>query len=357
MQSYANRAGIALQKNPNPVLDKAFTPWGLTAREVGQGMSKYTNTLTWGMTDMLTAQRWIENMERRGMEPKAAADEAHEFLPDYRVKTRLNEKVAGGNPVANAFRFSPETARMTSKVAREPAFGAFGPYHTHLIQQLSKMTENVVSGTKEQRIKAAGQIMSMAVGMYLVYPYLFDKGAQKVTGNEHASVGRRGPVALAQAVSDQTGLTSMVSSLTKMLTGSPTPKLLSPPRLGTDVFMPSIAVKTGGELLKGEDFAGKPIWQPPRDKTSLAGWGRAAAHVADWALGDLVPGYQIVSQEVKKDKGSGSLLSRLAEEQVGIRNPTPQAVKYGLKEAQREKANEKQRLKRGAGPLERMIPR
>jgi hypothetical protein len=64
-----------------------------------------------------------------------------------------------------------------------------------------------------------------------------------------------------------------------------------------------------------------------------------------------------VSQEVKKDKGSGSLLSRLAEEQVGIRNPTPQAVKYGLKEAQREKANEKQRLKRGAGPLERMIPR
>lgn len=342
MQGIARRAGSELMSKPPAWWDAMIYPeWHVRASDVGNEMMRYANKITWGMSDVMTLQRYLENMERRKMSGPDAVAEAHEFLPDYRVPTRINEKM-----------FGPSTSRALSTIARERAVSIFGPYHYDLFKQLAGMTRGVVQGNP----KAAGQMMALAVGMYLVYPYLLDRGAQNVTGNKYASVGRRGPIALAQAVSDNVGLTRAVNSVIGMISGAKPNPLVNAPNVSTDIWTPTIPMKVAGELLDNKDFAGHPIFMAPRNKTSPAQWGGAAAHVLDWALGTALPPYQIVSSEMKKQGIKSNIAGRLAQEQVGIKDPSPAAIKYALTAGKRAGREAKYRFKH-SGPLERLINR
>jgi hypothetical protein len=323
MQAIARKGGHELMTNPPKWWDAMIYPeWGLRASDVGKHMLEGSNTITWGMSDVMTLQRYLENIERRQMWPKDAAHETHQWLPDYMVPPRVGESTL--NKIPGLKKYAPAIARAASKGMRSSALSLFGAYHYDLFKTLARTTKGVVNGDP----KAAGQMMALAVGTYLIYPYLLDKGAQEITGNEHASVGRRGPMAPFQALGDAVGADQMVNSMIRMLGGTPAKPLVNPPKLNTDIYMAPPLLKLAGEGVANKDFSGHQIYPTSIHEFNQLGWSKATRHLLDWIGSTLLPPYQMLSSELKKPGDKTHVGTRLMHEQVGIREPSPAAVKY-----------------------------
>ena len=63
-------------------------------------------------------------------------------------------------------------SRFAAKALSDPATSLFGRYHMGLWNSYGHMASKLATGTKEERIKAAGQLMAAGAAAYLVYPML-----------------------------------------------------------------------------------------------------------------------------------------------------------------------------------------
>ena len=146
----------------------------------------------------------------------------------------------------------------------------------------------------------------------------------------------------------------MVNSVIKMLGGTPPKPMINPPKLTTDVYMAPPVIKLGLEARDNKDWTGHQIYPNSFEQAKQMGLGKTAAHIADWALSGTVSPYGMISRETKKRGATvGSVAKGALEEQFGIRDPSPAAIKYQLQQRKNTQREMKYRDRR-AGPLERL---
>lgn len=299
----AKRFGMDIANNPSK-WDPIARLWDTSTPELAKAVYNTSSDITWRLSDYLLTIRYFEGIDK-GLSQQAAAREAHEWISDYRTPPTM---VGSG-----------EKGRALASVMKEPAFTAFGRYKYGIFKSYANATKALVNGTPDQRKKAIAQLMTLAVITYGLYP-LADKAVQAITGNEEASVGRRGASTIPSAVTDYLG------------GGGQFPV--------KQLWSPSIPLSTAWDAMNNQDWTGKPII--PQG----AGLGESGARVAEWGLRQAVPPYASLSRTVDRpDQSVGGVLGDLAAEQVGVKVPSESAQKFKAKAEKRQNTEYKARLK------------
>jgi hypothetical protein len=298
IQSLGKMLGFKLAK-PDSIPEKLFSPLSKATNDkvdipgTFRDLMNQSNRITWRMNDVFQTALYLQ-AKRTGMAPKEAVEFANRYIGGYR-------------PEETTFLGS----RTAQKLLNTPALSWFGSYHQDLFRTYSLLSK----GMKDPagRREAAGAAAAAVLMMGLVYPSIMDPFVQKLTGNEHAEFGRRGFSALHDA-----GYRAFVKGDK------------DPSRLAQNLFTPSILANMGWEGVHNKDFTGKPIWEPG------ASAGQNAAKTADWALKGMIPPYSTAAPAMRP--GANPLTEipkRLLESSVGIKDPSPQAVKYEGQSAKR----------------------
>ncbi len=277
--------GYEAQQNPS-LWDPITKSFGVSVPDVARWMNKKSQTIMWGLSDMLATQRIMEN-EREGMLVEAAIQDAHKFISSYRVDTTMLG------------------SRTLQKAITDPAVSFFGRYHGGLWNTYGHLAQHLANGTKEQRVEALGQVIVGAAITGLLYP-LMDKAYQSVTGNDQASVGRRGFSTIPGEAADIYNKGADVSSL-----------------MG-NAWTPSLPIKLAvGAVNNTDPFTGKKIVQ------AGSGAGHNAVQEAEWMARNAIPPLNS-AESVMNQPGAKptDIVQKLAEDQFGLKNPSDTAQKY-----------------------------
>lgn len=309
----ARLAGMQIEREPNK--------WDPIARTLGIGPSDLVRAIydgsrrtLWWANDIFMAQRVFE-LERKGMPLRRAVREAEKHIPNYRIPT----EVMG--------------SRMFSQLLQEPAFTVFSRYHYGVFKSYANMVRDLVSRTSSprERIDAIGNMMALGLLTWVVYPAL-DAGLQRLTGDDSATKLRRGPASFPSAVSE-------------LYEGNRQwPELVS-----SVITVPAFTKLATSALTGGHDpFTGHPITEPGSPG------GEQAVQAADYALGQLVQPYGLLSQR-PEDEGGRSTGRLLADQLIGAKNTSPASQRGRLigKKIERKRAIKREVHPRG--PLERVL--
>ncbi|MCC8956125.1 hypothetical protein H8B02_22640 [Bradyrhizobium sp. Pear77] len=227
LDNLAKGFGEAVEKNPSR--------WDPIARQFGVGPSdlvkavyKASSHAMWAANDMFLTHSVLEHM-RDGMSMQDAITKAERHIPNYRIPTTIMGSKQG--------------ARIFSQILSEPTFMVFGRYHYGVFNSYANIAKDLVRGSRGNKLDAIGNLFAMGLLSFAVYPVL-DKAARWITGNDHASAARRGPLAipyhLYEAARGKENLTTAAR----------------------DTFTLSPALSTAMQQLSGLDWRGKPIIEP-----------------------------------------------------------------------------------------------
>lgn len=317
MGQIAKKAGIEIAQNPSK-WDPLARTFGISTSKIANGMYNQSTKGMWWLSDVLLTQRVLENMDLRKMSMTDAIKEAHEFISDYRV----------GGTVAGS--------RFISKALQDPAVSLFGRYHMGIFNTYGNIIKKLVAGSGSQRVQAIGQLMVAGAMAYGMYP-LLDKAAQAITGNPHATFGRRGfsalPYAVSQLAQGKKDLTAVTPS----------------------IFTPSMPLNAFLEGIKNRDYTGKHIVEQG-DLRSVKGATRAAGQEAEFAAQNLVSPYSTVARASEQPNASvGSVAKKVATSTLGIKDPTQREIAYNNKLIRENKSAADQRFKRPHGLIESTV--
>lgn len=292
MNTALQKLGLASAQKPG-ILDPIKAATGVDVADGLHHAMQLSNRMMWHANDVFITASYLQ-ARRLGLNPEDAIAAVHNYIGAYRA----DSPTFGGS-------------RMLQKIANEPAISWFGPYHQDLWQSLGHMAKGLVNPAKPgDRKEAAGAVMALGALMSFVYPYLLDPLAQTITGNKHASLGRRGILAPAQAVAD-------------WATGNDT----GWPNFMHNVLTPSIPANLAQEGLSNMDWKGHHI-VVPNYFTSPGRVGAGAAQLADWALRNTVPPYGNIASTANQKTGWKGIGKKLAEGMVGIKDPSQGSINY-----------------------------
>jgi hypothetical protein len=155
---------------------------GLDPKKLYDAYMETVNRHLWKFSDNLRVHRVLE-LKERGMNTAKAVDQMERELVNYRVPTEAY--------------FEGEAGRMASAVLRDSTFNVFGRYHYGNAKVLGNMIRDL-KGTKEERMEAAGKIVSLAVLTGAIYPILMDPLVRLISGQQDTRARRPGLTGIPQ---------------------------------------------------------------------------------------------------------------------------------------------------------------
>ena len=319
MQGLGKALGMEIKRNPRQfeLLGKIL---GVNAQKFVKTVYDKSSHAMWTASDVIVTQAVLER-EAQGMSRPEAIRAVEQIIPNYRIGTQF---LTNGN-----------FGRFAAKLFADPATMAFGPYHVGVIRAFGNMLRNALKGTPDERMQAAGQLTMMAVLAFAVKP-VFDKFSQLVTGNQNAEIRPMGPLTIpTNLVRAGLGEKDISAAL-------------------RDTFTIPPLMSTAGDLLRNQNFAGRPIVQPEDIKRAAHGSptsaARAAVSAAEFAARGTIAPLNIAMGAVNGN--NEGLLGAARDQLLGIHNPTPQEVrfqrlkpKYDQRALKQEKKTEKDPVK------------
>lgn len=218
--------------------------WAMkTARALGIEKGNLLNLLhkpssiaAWTSSDIMYLQAAYQYQdEHPNTSLWLALKEVGRTIPEYRVPTRILD------------------SHMLSKAMTNPIISWFGAYHYSLLHSFGQAAKSALGAqapaagrTKAEEVaKGWDRLALLGLITFALFPYVFDKAAKKLTGNEHARLRRPGPMGILDAGEQvEQG---------KMSAGAAAQK----------VFTPSPISKATAELLSDRElFSGRQIYDP-----------------------------------------------------------------------------------------------
>lgn len=314
-QDFMRRAGMNMVQD-SKVWRPIAAKFGWDVPQMAQAIYNRSAKMMWAPSDMLYVQRYLEN-KAKGMTPEQSIADTEKWISNYRIGTTLL-----GN-------------RFAARLLATPGLSAFGRYHAGLWKSMVDMSYNLTVGTPEERKEAFGQLMVMGVIGLGLYP-LLDQFAQKVTGNQGAEFGRRGPFTIPSVAG-------------QIATGKKGYESLVP-----QIYTPSIPINTAVGLARNQDWTGKPI-VTRADLTKPANIGRAGVQLSDYAGRSLVPPYSTLSNAIVQPGGNPlTAAAKFLEGAVGIKNPSKASSEYMSRINQENAKLAKARARHPAGLGEKL---
>ena len=181
-----------LQKDPSFVgMAKAL---GRSPLDLYDGISKASNKAMWSFRDIMYTQLIMEKMNK-GASLKEAIKIVERHMPNYRLPTRVGEKVLGA-----------KLSRVTSKVLQNPNWVVFARYKHGMVssflngmKDLAMLDPNV---KKSKQFKdGLDYSIALATLLGVVYPVM-DSIFQAITDEDSAKVRRAGVTHLFSAIKD-----------------------------------------------------------------------------------------------------------------------------------------------------------
>lgn len=166
---------------------------GRSFKEMYNGLSKTANRAMWISRDIMYMQYLRELMATRDMSHAEAIKYGELHLPNYRLPTRVGEKVLGA-----------KLSRGLSSVLQNPNVTVFSRYHYGYLRSMIETVKEAGAlrkgkeGTKEF-LHGMDSIAAIAVALAVLYP-MVDMVAQNLTGNPDAKQRRAGPYHFINAV-------------------------------------------------------------------------------------------------------------------------------------------------------------
>jgi hypothetical protein len=181
-----------LQKDPSFVgMAKAL---GRSPLDLYDGISKASNKAMWSFRDVMYTQLIMEKMNK-GASLKEAIKTVERHMPNYRLPTRVGEKVLGA-----------KLSRVTSKVLQNPNWVVFARYKHGMVssflngmKDLAMLDPNVKKS--KQFKEGLDYAIALATLLGVVYPVM-DSIFQAITDEDSAKVRRAGVTHLFSAIKD-----------------------------------------------------------------------------------------------------------------------------------------------------------
>lgn len=161
--------------------------------ELFNAISAKSATAMWVTRDMMYMQYLKELMGTKGLSHQEAIQHAEKHMPNYRLPTRVGEKVMGAN-----------FGRGLSNVLQNPNVSVFSRYHYGMVKSLLETAKDVGAIRKgkagvDQFKEGIDTTAAIVVALSVLYP-MMDKMAVALTGNENAKQRRAGPYHLINAI-------------------------------------------------------------------------------------------------------------------------------------------------------------
>lgn len=168
---------------------------GRSPGELYNAISQKSNQAMWIVRDSMYIQYLKELMATKGLSHQEAILHAERHLPNYRLPTRVGEKMLGAN-----------LGRGLSNVLQNPNISVFSRYHYGMVKSMIETVKDVGAlrkgaAGKEEFKEGIDTAAAAVVGLAVMYP-LLDMLAQRMTGDPHAKQRRAGPYHFANAIAD-----------------------------------------------------------------------------------------------------------------------------------------------------------
>lgn len=167
---------------------------GRSPLELYDGISKASNKAMWSFRDILYTQLIMEKMNK-GASLKEAIRIVERHMPNYRLPTRVGEKVLGA-----------KLSRVTSKVLQNPNWVVFARYkHGMVSSALNGIKDLMMMDPTVKKSKQFKDGLDYAIALGLlagvVYPVM-DSFMQSISQDDSAKVRRAGITHIFSAIQD-----------------------------------------------------------------------------------------------------------------------------------------------------------
>lgn len=139
---------------------------GRTPADLYEGLSKNSNKAMWTVRDVLYTQLIMEKMRKEGISMKEAIDAVERHMPNYRLPSRIGEKLLGS-----------KVSRMVSQSLNNRNVFLFARYHhgmvssaLNTVKDMSMLDKNVLKS--KQFVEGIDSALATVVAMAVVYPML-----------------------------------------------------------------------------------------------------------------------------------------------------------------------------------------
>lgn len=322
MGNLARGFGEAVKKDPSK-WDPIARQFGIGPSDLVRAVYNASSKTMWAANDMFYTQH-VKELMNEGLDMKQAIIQAERHIPNYRIPAAVMGTGVG--------------ARIAAQVFSEPALTLFGRYHAGIYNSYANIAKDLVHGNGGAKLDAVGNLFAMGLMAFAIYPML-DRAVHWLTGNNQASMQRRGSLSLpSHVVAATRGKEDPLSALRTTFPLSP---LLTIPM----------------EQLTNRDFRGKPILE--RQDFSRAAHGDAvgaanlAAQEGDYLGRNLFSPFNTAANTASRP--DLSMAGGLRDQILDIKNPSPKAIKYGANSAKYNQRSARQRMRSGAGPLETLV--
>ena len=168
---------------------------GRAPGDLYNGISKNSNRAMWITRDIMYVQYLKELMAEKGLSHLDAIKYAERHLPNYRLPSRIGEKMVGAN-----------ISRGLSSVLQNPNITVFSRYHYGMVKSIMETVKDVGAIRKgkagmEEFKDGINTAAAVAVALSVLYP-LMDTLAERITQNPHAKQRRAGPYHLFHAIGE-----------------------------------------------------------------------------------------------------------------------------------------------------------
>lgn len=172
LESAFKESADVLRKTPQ--FKEIAARLGRTPADLYAGISKYSNTSMWTVRDVLYTQLIMEKMKTEGISLKQAIDSVERHMPNYRLPSRIGEKMLGA-----------KVSRMASQALGNRNVFLFSRYHYGMVKSALNTIKDMGMLDKEvlkskQFKEGIDSALSVVAAMAIVYPML-DQMSQFVT--------------------------------------------------------------------------------------------------------------------------------------------------------------------------------
>ena len=285
VRNFGNDLLTSVGKNPqlfDPIARNLGYATGATFLKAAYSAS---NKTLWNVGDVLMMKAFLAR-EGEGTVSEVAKH-VTQHMPDYQIPSR----VLG--------------SRSLSQILQSPAALGFSRYEYNRLASYGNMVKGLIKPSVGTRAQTMDQVAALVFHTAVTYP-MMDYAIQKATGNPGASFQPFGPFVYPKAVEAYSKGTKTAS------------------QVGQTVARPSAAVETAKDIYYNQDNFGRPIYGHGGDFPKYL----ASKTFETQAI------YNIVNP--KKGVTRTQAAKQFLEDQVGIKDPTPQQLSTTQKYAQKE---------------------
>ena len=278
---------------------------GMKPLQLYDAISRKANIAMWTVRDMMYMQLLNETMQYKNMTRAEAIKDVERHMPNYRIP----HKVMG--------------FRALSQVLQDPRVTVFSRYHYGLVNSLSNTVADIAAirhgqAGVRQFLHGMDTAAAIAVAIAVLYP-LQDMVAQRLSGNEDATVRRAGPYHIFHALHG-------MATLEK-----------DPMAVVASFFTFNPALLAGAQLIVDRKlYNGQPIYNPEDSAEKI--W----SDITDYSLGQ----WPLVGQGMKAMKEEDEGFKNWLMRQLDIESPTMETVmKREKMVGRKEKAGTRRTMK------------